>query len=42
MRTQDTCLAFKMSKTGDLPGGPLVRTQCFHYKGHRFDPWSGN
>ena len=23
---------------GDFPGGPVV----FHYKGHGFNPWSGN
>ena len=22
--------------------GPVVRTLCFHCRGHRFDPWSGN
>ena len=26
----------------DLPGGPVVRTLCFHCREHRFDPWSGN
>lgn len=26
----------------DLPGGPLVRTLCFHCSGERFDPSSGN
>ena len=25
----------------DFPGGPMVRTPHFHYKGHRFDPWLG-
>ena len=25
-----------------LPGGPVVRTLCFHCKGHKFHPWSGN
>ena len=24
------------------PGDPVVKTQSFHYRGHRFDPWSGN
>ena len=27
---------------GDFPGGPVVRTPCFHCCGHGFDPWSGN
>ena len=31
-------------KTGfrEFPGGPAVRTLCFHFRGPRFDPWSGN
>ena len=27
---------------GDFPGGPVVKTLCFYFRGHRFDPWSGN
>ena len=26
----------------DFPGGPVVRTQCFHCLGPRLDPWLGN
>ena len=26
----------------EFPGGPVVRTPCFHCRGHGFDPWSGN
>ena len=26
----------------DFPGGPVVKTPCFHYRGHGFDPWLGN
>ena len=26
----------------DFPGGPVVRTLCFHCQGPRFNPWSGN
>ena len=26
----------------ELPGGPVVRTLCFHCRGHGFDPWSRN
>ena len=26
----------------EFPGGPMVRTQCFHCCGPGFDPWSGN
>ena len=25
-----------------FPGGPVVKTLCFHCWGHRFDPWLGN
>ena len=28
---------------GDFPGGPVVRTLCFHcYGASGFNPWSGN
>ena len=33
---------FKMHKSGDFPGGPVVKTLCFHGREHGFDPWSGN
>ena len=26
----------------DFPGSPVVRTQCIHCQGPRFDPWLGN
>ena len=26
----------------EFPGGPVVRTLCFHCRGHRFEPWLGN
>ena len=26
----------------ELPGGPVVRTLCFHCQGPGFNPWSGN
>ena len=34
-------------KTGDFPGGPVVKTLCFQCRGlipmqHRFDSWLGN
>ena len=25
----------------DFPGGPVVRTLCFHCRGPRFNPWLG-
>ena len=27
---------------GDFPGGPVVKTLYFQYRGHGFDPWLGN
>ena len=27
---------------GDFPGGPLIKTLCFHCWGRGFDPWSRN
>ena len=32
----------RSSITGEFPGGPVVRTPCFHCREHRFNPWSGN
>ena len=26
----------------DFPGGPVAKTLCFQFRGHRFNPWSGN
>ena len=26
----------------EFPGGPVVRTLCFHCRGCGFNPWSGN
>ena len=34
--------ALKDFSVGDLPGGPVVKTLSFQWKGHAFDPWSGN
>ena len=31
-----------MKDFGDFSGSPVVKTQHFHSRGHRFDPWSGN
>ena len=33
---------YKILSIGDFPGGPVVKTPHFHYRGHRFNPWSGN
>ena len=27
---------------GDHPGCSVVKTPCFHCRGHRFNPWQGN
>ena len=29
-------------KQSDFPGGPVVKTLPFHYRGRRFNSWSGN
>ena len=29
----------EMGVGGEFPGGPVVRTQCFHCRGHGFNPW---
>ena len=26
---------------GEFPGGPVVKTPCFHCRGHGFDHWLG-
>ena len=31
-----------MEDPWDLPGGPVVKTLCFHRRGHGLDPCSGN
>ena len=31
-----------IKRTGDFPGRPVVKTQCFHCRDHWFDHWSGN
>ena len=31
----------KINKCWDFPGGPVVKTPCFHCRGHGFDPWLG-
>ena len=32
---------FKM-KNRDFPGSSVVMTLPFHFRGHEFNPWSGN
>ena len=27
---------------GDFPSSPVAQTLCSQYRGHGFDPWSGN
>ena len=38
--SEKKCLKDKHMK--DFLSGPVVKTLCFHCKGLRFDPWSGN
>lgn len=33
---------FKSSPTGEFPGGPEIRTPCFHCCGPGFNPWMRN
>ena len=35
--------SLSLTQTGgeDFPGGPGVKTPCFHCRGHGFDPWTG-
>ena len=32
----------KKTTTGDFPGGRVVKESALQYRGHGFDPWSGN
>ena len=41
-RLADSFFKSKASHYGELLGGSAVRTPRRHYRGHRFDPWSGN
>ena len=34
-------LFFKTKQARNIPGGPTVKTLCFHCRGPRFDPWLG-
>ena len=29
-------------RNGDFSGGPVAKTLCCQWRGHGFDPWSGN
>ena len=35
-------IILKLMYIGKSAGSPVVKTQCFHCYGPRFDPWSGN
>ena len=35
-------IALKNDLLRIFPGGPMVRTPCFHCQGHRFNPLWGN
>ena len=32
----------KIKKKRKFPGGPMIRTRCFHSHASGFDPWLGN
>ena len=34
--------AGKEGEVRNVPGGPVVKIPCFHYRGHGFHPRSGN
>ena len=38
----ETCVLVKNLYSREFPGGPLVRTPCFHCRGPGFDPSSGS
>ena len=31
-------LSYKLKTSGEFPSGPVIRTPCFHYQGHGFNP----
>ena len=35
-------LYFNLKNYWDFPGGLVVKNRWFYYRGHGFDPWSGN
>ena len=35
-------VTLKDNRIWDFPGGPVVKTPCFHCRGCGFNPWSGN
>ena len=35
-------LVKRNDNVGDFPGSPVVKTPCFHCRGHGFNPWSRN
>ena len=35
-------VSFILKMKRDFPGSQVVRTLCFHCRGHRFDPWLEN
>ena len=36
-----TCFHWEFDEWGDFPGSLVVRTRCFHCRGHKFSPWLG-
>ena len=36
------CCSLKTHSPGEFPSGPVVKTPCFYFRGHGFDPWVGS
>ena len=35
-------VVIKVQHERAVPGGPVIKTLCFQYRGYRFDPWLEN
>ena len=44
LRTGNTTMMIGIKNLGQwyFPGGPVVKTPHFQFRGHRFHPWLGN
>ena len=40
--SEDLTFEVKRNSLRNFPGGPVVKTPCFHCRGQGFDPWSGD
>jgi len=39
---ENMCFLLKYTRIGAFPGGPVVKTPDFYFRGHKFDPWLSN